>query len=173
MKMPDEVYQPAEDTFLLLDYLNQLEPDGQLLEVGTGSGLIAVKMAENGWQVTASDIHQESVKEAEELAVEKDVEVHFISSDLFGNISGEYDLVVFNPPYLPGGDDVEGRTWKGGEKGVEITERFLEQVRDYLADGGRAVFVASSLSKIEGLEDCRKIRSTELWFETLYLMEFK
>lgn len=171
--MPDEVYQPAEDTFLLLDYLKELEPEGEMLEIGTGSGLVAVKMAEAGWQVTASDIHQESIRKAEQLAAEKNVEIDVINSDLFEDIDGEYDLVVFNPPYLPGESDVKGRTWRGGEKGTEITERFLEQVGDYLSDGGRAVFVASSLSEIEGLEACRKIRSTELWFETLYLMEFK
>jgi release factor glutamine methyltransferase len=171
------VYSPGEDTYLLLDYLRQLPVEGSMLEIGTGSGLIAVEMAKRGWDVTATDINPEAIEEAEERAEDEGVEIDFRESDLFEEVEGRFDVVVFNPPYLPGPEGVgDEEIWRGGESGIEVSERFLESVEDYLEEDREAYLVASSeaeAGKLVEKYDLERIETEKLWFETLYLLKFK
>lgn len=174
------VYKPAEDTYLVLNYLEGLKlGDMEVLDMGTGNGEIAIKAAEKGAKVTAADINTEALEYAKEKAEEKGLQdkINFVETDLFENIEGKYDIIAFNPPYLPGQQGIgDEEIWRGGEKGTEVTERFLEQVRPYLTDSGRALLVLSSLADIEGLKerfDLEKVGSQELWFEELELVRFE
>ncbi|MFB6207973.1 MAG: HemK2/MTQ2 family protein methyltransferase [Candidatus Nanohaloarchaea archaeon] len=171
-------YPPREDTALVLEKLEELELEGKkFLEIGTGNGAIAVKAAELGAKVTAADIDPKAVEDAENRAEEAGVEIEFIESDLFENVEEEYDVIVFNPPYLPGEKGIgEEETWRGGEKGTEVTENFLDDVRDYLGDEGFFMVVASSLADSEPLLDehgLEVVGSKKLWFEELYLLKGK
>lgn len=166
------VYEPAEDSFLLASVIQDKDLEGlKCLEVGTGSGFLAEKMLENNAEkVVAVDINPEAVKQASNrLSGYSDVDV--FESDMFGNIHGRFDLIVFNPPYLPEeasklGDE---EIWSGGAKGRQITERFLEQASDYLSDTGEVYFVASSLADWS-IEEVEVVCSKKLWFETLYVV---
>ncbi|MFB6292223.1 MAG: 50S ribosomal protein L11 methyltransferase, partial [Candidatus Nanohaloarchaea archaeon] len=69
------VYQPAEDTFLLKEHVEKLELEGEkVLEIGTGSGIIAVTAAEKGAKVVATDVNPDALEAAEKLAAEEGVE---------------------------------------------------------------------------------------------------
>ncbi|WEL23523.1 HemK2/MTQ2 family protein methyltransferase [Candidatus Nanohalovita haloferacivicina] len=170
------IYQPSEDTYLLRDYLKeniQLE-NKKFLEIGTGNGEIALLAAQKNAEVTASDINREALQQLNEKAEEKGLNVEIIYSDLFEDIEGLYDVIVFNPPYLPGEKGIgDEEIWRGGEKGIEVTKKFLDEVEEYLAEEGRFYIVASSLAEIEDLieeYDLKKLDEKQLWFETLYIL---
>lgn len=167
------IYEPGEDSILLLEEIKKRELEGlRCLDIGTGSGILANKMHEEGGNVTATDINPEASENLNEG-------IEFIQSDLFEGIEEEYDLIVFNPPYLPGEneEDLDGsEIWNGGVKGIEVTAEMLSQVENYLADGGEALVVASSLSDYEDLMDRFDLgveAERRLWFETLYILGFR
>ena len=169
------VYSPREDTYLIKRYLEEKDlQDKKALDMGTGSGILAVEMAENGAETTAADINPEALESAAEKAEKAGIELKLIQSDLFEEIDERFDLIVFNPPYLPG-DEMEGsEKWRGGEKGVETTQRFIEKYSEHLKDGGEALFVVSSRSDTHQMIERFEVVNTEnLWFEKLYLLRGK
>lgn len=166
------VYPPREDSYFLKEYLEGLDLEGkQVLEVGSGSGILSVSMAEKGAEATAVDINPEAVEATEKRAEEAGVELEAFRSDLFDEVDGKYDLIVFNPPYLPGREMEGDEKWRGGEKGVEVTEDFVKRYSEYLKDCGEALFILSSRAEYEELiEDFEVVDSENLWFETLYIV---
>lgn len=172
------VYQPREDSRLLAkEILERDLSDKRCLDMGTGSGIIGEKMLSSGAdEVVAVDINPEAVEEAKEK-LEKYENSKVFQSDLFENVEGKFDLIAFNPPYLPGVDieeeDLEDqKIWRGGESGEEFTEEFLEVAKDYLAEGGEVVFIVSSLSDFK-VQDYEILNTKQLWFEDLYLLRSK
>ncbi|MFB6174598.1 MAG: HemK2/MTQ2 family protein methyltransferase [Candidatus Nanohalobium sp.] len=173
------VYRLAEDTYLVLNYIDGLELSGKkVLDIGTGNGEIALKAAEKDAEVTAVDINPEALEYAQGKAEERGLQdrITFLESDLFEKVKGKFDLVVFNPPYLPGekglGDE---EIWRGGKTGLEVSRRFLDGVGDFLLEDGYALLVASSLSGYGELVDgygLSEVDSEELWFERLSLLKF-
>ncbi|MFB6147795.1 MAG: HemK2/MTQ2 family protein methyltransferase [Candidatus Nanohaloarchaea archaeon] len=165
-------YQPREDSLFLQEYLEEQELAGKkVLDMGTGSGILAVTAAEKEADVTAADIDPGALEDAEELAEEKDVDVEFVESDLFDNVEGKFDLVVFNPPYLQGD---RFNALEGGESGVELTSRFLQQSAEHLEEEGEVIFIASSRSDVDSLQnefELELLDTRKLWFETLYLFK--
>ena len=174
------VYRPREDSFLLQDHIEDLNlKDHDVLDMGTGSGIIAMKAAEKGAEVLAADINPEALQNAEKKAIEKELsdKIEFVRSDLFENIDRKFDLILFNPPYLPGNKGLgDEEIWRGGEKGIEVTRRFLESASKYLKDQGKILVVMSSRADYEPLikdYDLEIIESKKIWFETLYLARSK
>jgi release factor glutamine methyltransferase len=172
------VYEPAEDSFLLRDYISELELEGKkVLDMGTGSGVIALEMAEKGAEVTAVDKNPEAVKTVDRKAAEKEIEIEARESDLFENVEEKFDLIAFNPPYLPGEKGVgDEEIWRGGEKGTELTEKFLENIDSYLTEEGYAVVILSSRADHERITEkygLEILRTEKLWFETLFLARYK
>lgn len=146
------------------------------LDMGTGSGIQALTLAKKGAEVDAADLNPEALEKAKKNVEEENVDVNFIESDLFENISSKYDLIVFNPPYLQGGNDFQdGITWRGGKKGTETVERFLNHVDDYLKPGGEVLIVLSDLvdnSPILDNFEAETIREKKLWFEKLRIVRY-
>ncbi len=150
----DEVYPPAEDSFLLID--NLLVNDGdEVLEIGTGTGIVAISASLTCAEVTCTDINPHAIKCAEaNIKLNNRQNVSIIMSDLFENIEGNYDLIIFNTPYLPvieeeHVDDDYSKAWDGGQTGREVIDRFINEAPDYLKKGGRIQLVQSSLSDNE------------------------
>lgn len=168
------VYQPREDSRLLAKQILERDLDGmRCLDMGTGSGIIAKKMVRSGAEeVVAADKNPEAVEEASEK-LEDQGNVRVVESDLFENVEGKFDLIAFNPPYLPGSDvdeDMEDREiWRGGDSGEEFTEEFLETARERLNDGGEILFVVSSLSDFDR-SDYEIVDTKQLWFEDIYVL---
>ena len=86
------------DTRLLASIGLQLTPS-TALDLGTGSGFIAVALSRAGIQCTASDTSIFAISSAMKLAEHNGCDVRFVHSDLFSNIRGTYDLILFNPPF--------------------------------------------------------------------------
>ncbi len=139
-----DVYPPSEDTFLLLDCIEVTEGE-DVLEMGCGSGIISVHCAAAGARVTAVDVNAAAVKCTTENARKNGLEVNGIVSNLFSNVTGDYEQIIFNPPYIPANDNGPlALSWSGGEGGVEVMDRFLEEAPRFLRRGGRITAVVSS-----------------------------
>lgn len=172
------MYEPREDSFLLLKHLKKyIKSEDKILDMGTGSGILAKEASKYGRAVVACDIND---KIAKELSKEQENQkITFIHSDLFSNIKNvRFDLIVFNPPYLPSRSVIHEDT-DGGKGGVEIITKFLEQAKAYLQRKGKILLLCSSYNKnITRLfkkykYNFRKIDETSLFFEKLYVYELK
>jgi release factor glutamine methyltransferase len=149
------VYEPAEDTFLLADNLDVRKGE-RVLELGTGCGLLAILAAKVGVQMVATDINPAALKCARANAVKHRVgdRIDFRLGDLFEPVVGEhFDLVIFNPPYLPVEPEEAicgplDRAWEAGPDGRRIIDRLLREMPNHLTPNGRVLFVQSSLANI-------------------------
>ncbi|NJE05785.1 methyltransferase domain-containing protein [Thermococcus sp. M36] len=150
LKLHPQVYEPAEDTFLLAENLAVREGD-RALDVGTGTGLIALLMAGKAEFVLGVDVNPIAVELARENARLNGIKnVEFRLSDLFENVSGKFDVITFNAPYLPGEPkEPIDLALVGGESGREVLDRFIDEVGNYLKPGGILQIVQSSITGIE------------------------
>jgi release factor glutamine methyltransferase len=164
------IYEPAEDSFLLKKQLkNFIEKGMKVLDLGTGSGIQALEAKKLGANVLASDINE---------ACLENLEVKTVQSDLFENIREKFDLIIFNPPYLPE-EPLEPEDSKlsttGGKKGNEILIKFLKQAKSHLNNDGKILIVFSSLTpKVDNIlkklnYKFKKIDQEKIDFETLYV----
>ena len=149
------VYEPAEDTFLLAENLDIQRRD-EVLEIGTGTGLIAVTAAQKSKKVTATDINEDAVKCAlKNTITNRTYNVELKQGNLFEPVKDEkFDLILFNTPYLPTEEDEKlddelNAAFDGGLEGRETIDKFLDEVKDHLNEGGRVQLVQSSLSDNE------------------------
>ncbi len=148
LEIPDSVYLPREDSELLADVIEKQELKGKkCLDMGCGSGLISILMGKKDAIVTAADINLDAVKAARENSANNNTEIHAVYSDLFSNIKEKFDLIVFNPPYLPG-DDTEKKelTYYGGKDGRETIKRFLTQAKKFMKKNGRIFLLISTVT---------------------------
>lgn len=175
--MKEPVYEPQEDSFFLLDCLEK-EIRGKkvkkALEIGTGSGIISILLADRIDKITAIDINPAAIKYAKGAAKRDNVKnIRFLQSNLFRNVKGKFDLIFFNPPYLPGKGE---KSLGGGKKGQEVIEKFLKQAGKYLEKNGEAIFLLSSHNQVGKLSKkyfLEKIAEKKIWFESLYCMRKK
>ncbi len=136
------IYEPQEDSFLLQKYVRKYA-FGKVLDMGTGSGIQAVTAREQGAEVLAVDIDLESVERVRKLGIKA------VVSDLFSHVHGMFDVIIFNPPYLPEDEDEDEasrRVTTGGKMGYELLERFLSDAKKHLNEGGKILLVCSSLT---------------------------
>lgn len=171
-----DVYAPAEDTFLLLSATEVGEGE-RALEMGCGSGIISLHMAKAGAMVTAADLDERAVRATRDSAGMNGLDVLTVRSDLFQEVPGRFDLMVFNPPYLRG--DVQGQEdlcWAGGEDGVKLTARFLSEARERLEPGGRVLLLVSDDMDPSALEQAltgwkrEMVARRTLFFEELRVL---
>jgi release factor glutamine methyltransferase len=129
-----DVYRPSHDTFLLAHAVgHEVRPGDRFLEVGCGAGLVSMVAARRGATVTATDLNAEAVRLAQENASENAVAMDVRKADLLEGLAGPFDVVAFNPPYLPTGpgDVIPGPlnlAFDGGRDGNETVLRFAAQV---------------------------------------------
>lgn len=147
LEVADEIYSPAEDSLLLLDSIDQL---GDLkgfrcLDVGTGTGVAAIFMAKKGCETFATDLSVEAAELAYRNAKINGVLIHIAAGNLTYHFRDRvFDLITFNPPYLPESPSEEIKlsiSWAGGTKGREVIDAFLPEVPRILKQGGRTLIL--------------------------------
>lgn len=171
------IYEPAEDSFLVCDAVSQLKnlEKKKILEVGSGSGVITeaiISKKAKEKNLTLVDINSEAIN----LLKKKFPKSNIIKSDLFQKVDGKFDLIVFNPPYLPedkSEDSGSKLATTGGKHGSEIINEFLKQSKSYLSKNGKILILTSSLTKKIKWQNFKKkkIASKKLFFEELYVWE--
>jgi release factor glutamine methyltransferase len=173
----EDVYPPREDTYLLIECI---EPGtGQrVLEIGCGSGLVSLHCAKVGAMVVAVDINEKAIDCTRANLHRNHLQAQLYRSDLFSNVEGRFDLIIFNPPYLVGEGvrDLE-RSWAGGKDGVEILGHFLREAPEHLIPGGHIIVLLSSMMREVPLTRAlsafarRRLGSKRLFFEELWVEE--
>ena len=174
-----DVYSPAEDSILLIESLNVDEGE-RVLEIGCGSGVVAIHCAKNGAEVTAVDINISAVELTRKNAVSNGAYMDIRLSDLYEDIDSHFDTIVFNLPYLPVKDrGALEKAWSGGDGGIGPLPGLLNNVKDHLLPRGRFVVVVSSLMDQERLDevlsgyDVTVLGEKKLFFETLRVLEIR
>jgi release factor glutamine methyltransferase len=185
----EDVYEPAEDSFLFAENLHVKE-DETVLDLGTGCGILAVLAAKTASRVAAVDLNPYAIRCAKENARLNSVQekIDFFQGDLFMALSPDvrFDLVLFNAPYLPSeaGEAASwiGRSWAGGADGRQVVDRFISEVPAYLKSYGRVLLMQSTLTGVEetlhgfaqqNLNACVIAAQKLPFFETLTLIEAK
>ena len=128
------------------------EDGGSALELGTGSGCIAVAcgLALPRWKIVATDISDTALEVARINVDRYDLlaRIRLLKADMFAGVSGRFDLIVSNPPYVPAAESEDLPTEYGheppvalysGPDGLDSARRILQDARNHLNDKGLLV----------------------------------
>ena len=150
---------PRPDTEILCEEaLRRIRPQSRVLDIGTGSGALAVSIAKLGaCSVTAVDVSDTALRVAAGNAAANGADVRFVKSDCFAALAGEtFDVIVSNPPYISRGEmetlmpEVRREpelALFGGEDGLDFYRRIACEAGAYLAGGGVLLFEIGWLQK--------------------------
>jgi release factor glutamine methyltransferase len=168
--MSGDPYLSAADSALLRRALNK-RSGGRCLEIGAGNGGNLVQLTKSFRLVVGTDLARPS------MADWKDAGANYVLADGASCVRrGVFDLVAFNPPYVPG--EVTDRTVDGGRT-LEVPKKFLRDAMDAVKKNGEVVFVLNDEAKLEEFQGIaaeggftlRPLASERLFFEelTVYL----
>jgi len=173
-----EPYSPGEDTFLLADMVNRY-PAKISLEIGVGRGLITTILAKMSEYVVGVDISLNATKETGRVLATLELQnVDLLIADGATPFTPEtFDLVVFNPPYLPS-EEIVDRSVDGGTGGISVPIQWFTASLVVVKKAGKVLMVLSTSSKLEDaislfLKTCnvRIVARRRLFFEELVALE--
>ena len=178
------MYFPKEDSFFLSeciqDYLKNKDKNIKILDMGSGSGIqtqTCIKLGIIRENILCVDIDEETINYL------RSKNLNAIQSDLFKNLpfnsKNQFDLIIFNPPYLPEDKYDKNIDTSGGKKGDEIILTFLENVKPYLKSEGKILLLISSLTPLKKINNLieklnfkkQTIAEKPLFFEKLEIWE--
>ena len=151
LKVDERVLIPRPETEELVELILSENPEKSLsvLDIGTGSGAIALALASSrpDWQITASDLSDDALALAAENAQSCGLDLAFVQSDCMEAISGTFDIIVSNPPYISEADKDEvglnvltsepHMALFAEEDGYAVYRKIAEQAGDYLTEKGK------------------------------------
>jgi len=177
------VYLPQEDSYLLTQevkkYLSKIrnkkrKDELKVLDMGSGSGIQAQTCLKAGIKkenISCIDIDKETIR----FLKSKNIEA--VQSNLFSKVKAKFDLIIFNPPYLPEDKYDKEKDTTGGKKGYETIIRFLKQAKLHLNKKGAVLLLFSSLSDpnfileyaLKQGYEAKKLSEKKLFFEKLFV----
>lgn len=173
----DNVYVPAEDSYLLADNL-EIEQGMSVLEIGTGSGIVAMYASRLTDNITVTDVNFDACELARKNFQANNIEnIEILFGNLFEPLENrKFDVILFNTPYLPTEegeviDDTLNYAFDGGLNGRKVIDLFLNELKSHLNDGGIVQMIQSSLSgneetlaKLDELGFMAEIKASEHFF---------
>jgi len=173
------LYLPDEDSHFfsetLKKFLYKKNKKIEILDMGSGTGILAETCRKKGFKnILTADIDKDSIK------ILKKKKFKVIKSNLFSKIKRKFDLIIFNPPYLPYNKYDKNPDVSGGKKGFEIIVRFLAESKTHLKNKGVIMILFSSLSKPRTILKKAKelgykyklLNKKNLFFEVLKIYSF-
>jgi release factor glutamine methyltransferase len=166
LQITPEIYTPQEDTDLCADWLDEWahlsHSSPKILEIGCGPGTLILYLTKcllNQYKTPSligTDIDSQAISAAQFNANLNGYSsyIRFYQGNLFTPLPfGQFDLIYFNPPYLPGEEDIiqpsnrrpSDVTWEGGPTGDEVIIEFLGSLSPFLKSSGQFMFISSSL----------------------------
>ena len=171
------VYEPAEDSWLMVNHLPEIKRS--VLEIGCGTGIISIHLASKGAQVTAVDLNPKAVEATRFNSMNNGVKIEVLEGDMFAPVEGRrFGTIVCNPPYLPPSDaryeDSDlALAVEGGPTGTEFISRFLSDAPKHLEKNGSIYLITSSRMKnLEAGWKRQIIHQEKFFFERLALERF-
>lgn len=181
-------YEAREDSYLLAKHIKEYAKGKNVLDIGTGSGVFAIEASKYAKKVIAADINPKAIALTKKNAEKEGIRnIKFIVSNLFSRIKKDktgkdnFDLITFNPPYLPTAPNIEDRdiALDGGKKGYELLGKFLDNANNYLSENGKILVIFSELTKPEKVKEIianncfyyKEIDGVHVPFEELYVWE--
>lgn len=154
LSVDQRVLIPRVETEELVELILKENPTARrsVLEIGTGSGAIALalKKARPDWNIVATDISSAALEVAKENAKHQQLAISFLTSDVFEEVIGKFDIIVSNPPYISYADKDEVAedvlrsephlALFAEDDGYAIYQIIIGQAPDYLKDGGKLYF---------------------------------
>lgn len=177
-----EIYQPEEDSYLLAKYVaKHVKRSHKVLDIGCGSGIQSETALKKTKDVQGVDINPDAVGHCKSSEYTKGA--RFYKSNLFSKVKGKFDVIIFNPPYLPDEkdpEDIKAYT-TGGKHGYEIIDSFLAKANIFLAEDGIMLIVFSSKTKklkvdeiiANYLFESELLEEKPIFFEKLYCYKLK
>lgn len=156
---PPGGYRPETDTDVLIDVMRQGEyaRDRRVLDLGTGSGAIAIAAALAG--ACSVDLSRRSLLACRHNATRNNATITVHQGDLYTPVTGRrFDLIVSNPPYVPArtarlARHHRSRCWDGGPDGRTVLDRICAGAADALTPDGQILLVRSALSGTQATVD--------------------
>ncbi|KAJ7225892.1 S-adenosyl-L-methionine-dependent methyltransferase, partial [Mycena pura] len=171
----EHVYEPAEDTFILLDALEhdadkltRMRPRISL-EIGSGSGCVSTflghVLGSSACIYLCTDINPRACVCSAATGRQNKVSLDLVNADLahplLARLQNRVDIILFNPPYVPTVPDEAstsqterdiGGAWAGGADGMQVTDLFIPQVAELLSPAGRFYLVAVAQNNIPAIQ---------------------
>jgi release factor glutamine methyltransferase len=155
LSIPDEVYLPSDDTYRFFEAIQEDLKNKKLnssLEIGAGSGYISLGLYNQIADLTLTDINPIVIDYLITLKNGYSLnKMKITKSNLFKNIKEEFDLIIFNPPYVPSDSlpkkgKVDGLATDGGAYGRVVILRFLKDLKKHLSENGVCYLLISSFN---------------------------
>lgn len=135
------IYAPEEDSYLLQKEVAKFSKGKIFLDMGAGSGIQSETAINAGAKkVIAIDIDKDAIDYL------KKKKIKMIKSNLFSKVNGKFDVIAFNPPYLPENKYDREKDTSGGKKGDEVILRFLRTAGKHLNKNGIILLLLSSFT---------------------------
>ena len=179
LNIPSNIEVEFDMTTLLLRYCisKEIKKNKRVFEMGIGTGGLLSNFIGKRFKnrVYGVDISKKRVKQSQLVSELNNVKNSFICGDLFEKITDKYDYISFNPPYVPTQigkklklDESEFRlAWDGGEDGMFLIDKFLEESYSYLKNNGKIIIGIQSLfiprEKIDNCISTKKITIVRIY----------